>query len=299
MERFRSQSGAPNFVIRALRDRAAWLQQLRSEFRAGIFRARGFRLGSYGYADHKLRQLEQLSRDERILGCFRTGAPLPAGFGRGVDERAIEYPWVFARLPVGSGRVLDAGSTLNFGWVACLPGVASKQVTVFTLAPEGEITAPNYVFRYGDLRCSGLPEQSFDTVVCISTIEHIGMNNTLFYTHEAQYEEADPTAYRPAMRELHRLLAPGGRLLLTVPFGQRGSFGWLQQFDSEMLDDAIRCFGGALHSLEFFRCHASGWQRSTADESASAEYVWIRKGRHRRHVASSARAVACAELVRV
>ena len=35
---------------------------------------------------------------------------LPAGFGIGVDERIVEYPWIVSRLEPGSTRLLDAGS---------------------------------------------------------------------------------------------------------------------------------------------------------------------------------------------
>src|SRR5215813_3743749 len=35
---------------------------------------------------------------------------IPSGYGRWLDERIVEYPWLFSRLPDGPGRLLDAGS---------------------------------------------------------------------------------------------------------------------------------------------------------------------------------------------
>ena len=49
----------------------------------------------------------------------------------------------------------------------------------------------------------------FDLVVVISTIEHVGRDE----------EPQDPTSAVEALHALEGLVAPGGRLLLTVPIG--------------------------------------------------------------------------------
>ena len=42
---------------------------------------------------------------------------LPARYGFRVDERVVEYPWLFSRFFAGEGTLLDAGSTLNFDYL--------------------------------------------------------------------------------------------------------------------------------------------------------------------------------------
>ena len=48
------------------------------------------------------------------------GKELQAGFGVAIDERIVEYPWLFGHLSaLGKGmlRVLDAGSILNHDFI--------------------------------------------------------------------------------------------------------------------------------------------------------------------------------------
>ena len=54
------------------------------------------------------------------------------------------------------------------------------------------------------------PSQPFDFIVSISTVEHIGWN---------EYEREPDKAVR-ALRHMKAMLAPGGRMLVTMPWGQ-------------------------------------------------------------------------------
>jgi SAM-dependent methyltransferase len=54
----------------------------------------------------------------------------------------------------------------------------------------------------------------FDLVLAISTVEHVGWDE----------EPRDPGKAAEALRRLAALLAPGGRLLLTVPVGYHPAF---------------------------------------------------------------------------
>jgi len=57
-----------------------------------------------GYAEYKLREIDRALRS----GEFRADN-LPAGYGFRLDERIVEYPWLFSRLPLGSGTLLTPG----------------------------------------------------------------------------------------------------------------------------------------------------------------------------------------------
>lgn len=249
------------------------------------------RAAKAAYAAHKGRVLEQATRDPLIRQAMLGDGDLPAPYGVGMDERVVEYPWVLARVPHGHGRIFDAGSTLNYEWVARHPAMQGKDVVLFTLAPEGVIGRRSHSYLYGDLRSTILQDRCIDLAVCISTLEHVGMDNQA-YTGDAGDSHHDPAAYRQVLRELRRILRPGAPLLLTVPFGRRQDLGWLQQFDPDGIADIVASFGGRLVAQDYFRHDAdAGWRRRPADECLDAEFVHRSGGRG--SIETRATAIAC------
>ena len=125
-----------------------------------------------------------------------------------------------ARLPRPLGRVLDVGC--GAGRVGEeLRRNGATQVVGLELDPQA-VAAARRVFdavHEGDALTSAraLAQASFDTIVCYDLLEHL----------------YDPAAL---LRELHRLLAPGGHLHVSVPNARhasllrdlylRGTFGY-------------------------------------------------------------------------
>jgi SAM-dependent methyltransferase len=252
-----------------------------------------------GYVAHREALVRGIFRDAALMRAFADGAALPAGHGTRCDERVVEYPWVMARLPETGADLLDAGSALNFGYILDTPPLNASRVTIFTLAPEGEFRRPGVKYLYGDLRRSGLPESGFDVIVSISTLEHVGMDNTRLYTGDAALNESRPDDYVAVVSEFRRLLRPGGRALITVPYGQYQNLDWLQQFDASMVARMIVAFGGSSSRVTYYRYGADGWQTASAAECAGDTYFDVHRGYDFEpdHLAA-ARAVACLELVK-
>jgi SAM-dependent methyltransferase len=254
------------------------------------------RLARRAYARHKRRVLARVTRDPDVRSAVLGDRDLPAGFGVGMDERVVEYPWVLARIPPGPARVFDAGSTLNYEWVADHPALDGKSVVLFTLAPEGVLARRNFSYLYGDLRATMLQDASMDIVVCLSTLEHIGMDNRGYTGHDRDRDH-DLDAWHPALLELRRILRPGGHLLLTVPFGRAQDLGWLQQFDREGLRAIRHAFDGiALECNYFLHRDGLGWQRASPDDCADATFLYRAPGGT--SMATRATAVACMALER-
>ena len=167
---------------------------------------------------------------------------LPQGYGVGFDERVVEFPWVFAQGL--RGRVLDAGSALNHEHIVDRALRLVDELHVVTLEPEERaFTERRVSYVYADLRDLPYKDAYFDTVVCISTLEHVGMEN-------ARYGVTDPRSDDPvaemsrAIAELARVSA--GPMLLSVPYGRREDHGWFRQLDGadvETLLDAVRQTG--------------------------------------------------------
>lgn len=204
-----------------------------------IYRLGGKKPWSYGYNDARWELIANSIRQPNLLDGFRTGN-IPAGFGIGFDERVVEYPWIFSRLNQnGKTCLLDAGSTLNFEPLIHHNSIASKELTIYTYYPEPVNFVPERVsYLFGDLRRIPLRDEQFEEIICQSTIEHIDMDNSIYGYDMDRNQEVQQKSYEylKVIDELLRLLKPGGRLLLTFPYGIFENHGFFQQFDAEMVE---------------------------------------------------------------
>ena len=232
-------------------------------------------------------------------GLFSENIELPTGYGQNIDERTVEYPWVFAQLSKKPGRVLDAGSALNHRFLLERAPLKEAQLTVMTLAPEKRCfwdRSISYVF--GDLRQTFFADAVFDVVISASTIEHIGLDNTLLYTGDVSKKETDALGFISAVIEFKRVLRPGGLCLITVPFGRRGVHGWYQVFDLDLVMKVVGAFQPSECFIEYFGYFAGGWKRTQSGEIAEAEFFDIHEGKPlAADFAAGARGVACMRLI--
>jgi SAM-dependent methyltransferase len=291
----RLESRLPRAVgaLRRSRDRTlVW----RDSFRYRAYPDPGKPYGARYWRNHREFVHAALS-DTGLISCFRDGLELPAGHGVGLDERAVEFPWVMSRMP--RGRVLDAGSALNHAHVldALLP--ALDELTICTLAPEERSFPERGVsYVYADLRALPFRDGWFDDVVSVSTLEHVGMDVQRWGADTAVAH--DPrTELQAAVSELRRVARPGGRLLLTVPFGVPQDMGWMRQFDRAEIDALVSAAAPAAHHVEVFAYDRNGWQRSSIEAAEGARYQVDNRPADdpaTEDLAAAARAVACLEL---
>jgi len=173
----------------------------------------------------------------------------------GPNERVIELPLAFEVLALETpGRVLDAGCACNQDY----PDPVAK-ITHLTQNLEHERlrAQPNRFYQEGDIRDrSRYTDQFFDRVVCISTLEHVGMDNR----HYGGPEESNPESVVQAVAELWRVCA--GTLLITVPVHHQPCMtGKWRYFTPETLDSLIP--PGLVADVDYERVfyvkHADGW----------------------------------------
>ena len=213
-------------------------------------------------------------------GAFPIDSPL---YGLDDSERCIEIPWAFSRFR-GAASVLDVGyanaeprhlqarDELEIPFLVGLDLAAAPQPRIFGVAGDA-LALP---FRPG----------SFDLILAISVIEHIGRDNSIYGAREQPVQEF---ADLEAVAGLASLLRPGGRLLITVPFGRLEDHGWFIQYDLRRIQALVERSGCELTLAEYYAYSAHGWT-GPADPAALSQVEY--------GTGFAAGAVACLELTR-
>jgi SAM-dependent methyltransferase len=199
-------------------------------------------------------------------------------------ERVVEVPWVLSRW-AGEQRVLDLGYAYASGaYLTALLDLPIGRLHGIDWSPG---LVPRMARTRGDLRAMPYRSESFELVVCISTIEHVGMNNTRYGVSGEQVEGGDAAAFE----EIERVLARGGRLLITIPFGRRENHGWFRQYDSGAWE-RLTSYAPSLRVREqrLYGLTETGW--SLQDDPRVLERISYGDG------APAARGVLCADLVK-
>ncbi|HVA92460.1 MAG TPA: class I SAM-dependent methyltransferase [Chloroflexota bacterium] len=127
-------------------------------------------------------------------------------------------------LPPG-GRVLDVGCAFGYGtrMVARTHEIQGVDASP-TFIDRARRAAPEIPFTLARAEALPFPDQSFNTVLLLDVLEHVA-------------REA------PVLAEAHRVLRPGGVLVLSVP--HKGALAWL---DSLNIWDYLA--GGGSHPPE-------------------------------------------------
>jgi 2-polyprenyl-3-methyl-5-hydroxy-6-metoxy-1,4-benzoquinol methylase len=180
-------------------------------------------------------------------------------FVRAVNERVVETPYVFRQLasvPAGAS-VLDVGATESL--VAISLASLGYQVTAIDPRPYPleHRNLTTVVARIEDWEHGG----TFDAIVCVSTIEHIGLGA---YGEPANDDRVDVAA----MQRMHGLVKPGGLLVLTTRFGTAGADSFQRTYDRPGLEELLE--GWTIEELTIVRRDGdTSW--SLADGSADAD----------------------------
>jgi hypothetical protein len=141
---------------------------------------------------------------QRRIGGRPRNIEAPAG----VDERPIEIPWCLARY-AGEQSVLDVGYA--FAEPLYLEGLTALGAPELVGVDLVEAAVPGLRGVQADLRSLPFRDGEFGLAIAISTLEHVGRDNTQYGLAQEHGDSLDA-----ALSELRRVSA---RLLVTVPTG--------------------------------------------------------------------------------
>ena len=266
-----------------------------AEKACAAFIKNGCKPWSYGYDAYKWKHIS----NEIGHGAFfsRIGSD---GYGFRIDERAVEYPWFLDKLPDGSGLMLDAGSALNHKCLVEHDKIRRKRLIIATLAPEQRAFWDKGIsYIYEDIRETVFRDNCFDYIACISTIEHVGMDNTMLYTSDGAKREVDDAAWRRFLGVLRAKLKPGGRIFITMPFGKRKNHGWFQVFDAAMVDQLRDEFSPTEYSEDIFYYFRDKWNRTDRETAKDAACFDIHfQNEYEADFLAFSRSVVCLDLMK-
>jgi ubiquinone/menaquinone biosynthesis C-methylase UbiE len=133
---------------------------------------------------------------KRVERCSLDSTKLNSPFV--ISEHLAHYRLI---LPLLKGKILDAGSGEGYG--VDIMRKAGLDAWGMDLSPEVvEMTSSRYgaYFKTGSITEIPYPDQTFDAVTCMEVIEHIPEEQAII-----------------ALRDVFRILKPGGTLILSTP----------------------------------------------------------------------------------
>jgi hypothetical protein len=187
------------------------------------------------------------------------------------SERNVEIPWVLS-LYRGEHHVLEVGyAYAERRYVEALRSLSIPFLVGLDLAcPSDTGYLDLFTAIRADVRHPVFREGSFQLILCISTIEHIGRDNSGYGLPAEPRSPAEAPDHQ-TIRQLADWLAPGGRLLLTVPFGKFEDHGWLINYDAEHLDALVKVSGLDIVSARYYE-QRGGWVACNRDEVRNRGY---------------------------
>ena len=211
-------------------------------------------------------------RDYFLYGLAKKGVP-------GIQQQVIVHsgiatrPLVFRYIGISQGTVLDVGccdSKLSIE-------LASLGYQVYGIdINDYQLEHPNFHFLKEDIAYTSLPDNFFDVALAISTIEHVGLG----YYGDPKYADGD----KKALREIRRVLKPGGRLLMSFRYAkeyrvQSGD----RIYNKASLKDLL--IGFKVEKAEYFIQRGQSWlpcleeeiEENSANEKVSIIFLVLSK----------------------
>ncbi len=189
-----------------------------------------FEKGIFGEAISKListppfgRLVFQLTIFIKQLSLQMAWSPSAVENMGGWFDRAVEYPWVLRQIT----RVQPGSLVLDIGCSESLLSheLSARRFKVVALdIRDYPFKSKEVLFVKRNITDTRLPNEKFDAIIMVSTIEHVGLSA---YGQLEVEDEGDINA----MKELNRILSLKGIIILTTPYVGGKTFEIWQNFE--------------------------------------------------------------------
>ncbi|MGC2428852.1 MAG: class I SAM-dependent methyltransferase [Nitrososphaeraceae archaeon] len=189
-----------------------------------------------------------------------------------ISERLVEYPFLTRNLisPDTKARILDIGSA-NSPLTKAISKFGNKkwQVIGIDIATVSEKFDSLSLTRM-DARLLGFRDEVFDQIICISTIEHIGIPSDYY-----NIRQSDELGDMRAISEIYRVLKKGGSVIATLPYGNKIKKQDHRIYSKSSLDNITLVF--SVIRKEFYRYDDGKWKKcknqSIADKISNTKGI--------------------------
>jgi len=218
---------------------------------------------------------------QQLVERIRAGEDLYAvlqGFNaKNTDERVLEYPYFvdWFLKQANKTSVLDVGCVLNNKIVSSILSEYCNYVWFCNVAMEKNVFVNNPVYYHIAGLAKSFPGgESFPLITCLSTIEHIGFDNSQYgCLTPAQYTTPTLEPFIESFKKLAQLMSPGGNLLISVPFGYKEAlvhpatgkiasqvfdYGSLKEGEAVLYSEGVAC------EVEVLAAQKNGWEQVDA-----------------------------------
>jgi 2-polyprenyl-3-methyl-5-hydroxy-6-metoxy-1,4-benzoquinol methylase len=185
------------------------------------------------------------------------------------DQRAAEYAWILQQL----AHLSKGSSVLDVG---CSESILSHVLVMRGFTVTG-LDLRDYPFRSRQMAFvkrnianTGFPDDFFDGIVLVSTIEHVGLG---VYGQYLVDNDLDVKA----IHELTRILKPSGLMMITTPFVGKEETRITRSERQYGFSRLEKLTGGFVVIREdYFRLyryhHAIQWVRHDRDDAEKAKF---------------------------
>jgi O-antigen chain-terminating methyltransferase len=184
----------------------------------------------------------------------------------GMSERVVEIPWVISRV-ANCARLLDIGTAWAHPvYIDSLARMRREtEIIGIDLAPKKR---RGIRIVGADVRHLPWPDDYFDVVVCLSTLEHVGMDNLAYGWQSAIDLRQDV----PALAEMARVAKRDGRIMITVPIGKSEDYGWFHQYDLTEWENVVEVADLHVQELTLYAHTPIGWVQVGVHDAPKGRY---------------------------